>query len=297
MATSAVYDAVIGALTLKQVESSNYQPGITPGIHHYSGGLSPQQVDVISAEPTVEFATHDLHGIVAAVNALSGLSVTAGTVTIPYNVRLAGGTFSAAGSAQKLAATHGLLVPVDFSANQDDETGAVCNLMFHACSSDGLADPVSIDATVTLDAQAFNLMFSLGRVKINSTMVDGVVSSRVIFGINVNKKRYEGYPYPTLYGTTINEVRPSIELTFEDIASMDAFGNFISIGSTVKAFYRKHTAGGTRVAEGTAEHIACTLTGGMSCLTGSSGQGRDNHSNTITVFGKTLAFASNSAIS
>jgi hypothetical protein len=297
MAATALYDAVIGAYTMIQVMSTEFQSGLQAAQHHFSGNHVVQQVDITLGDPVVTLGTSGLAALIAAVDPVSGLLVTSGTVTIPLHDRSSGGLFGASGSDHSISFTDGLLVPVDISASQDDDDGAIATCAFHGISSTGLAQPVTHNASATLASQTFTAIHDLGPVKVNSTIALGITSSKVNFGINVQKKRYEGEPFVKVLGVTINEVRPSIEFTFEDMATMHSFAQILAVSSTVKAFYRKRTAGGLRVADATTEHVACTLTGGLYAITSFSASGRENHAHTATVYGKTLAFASDSAIS
>ena len=294
---SGLADAVIGAYQVKQVQSVDLSPNLVATTHRYSGGVVVQQVDITSGDPVVTIATQDIAGFVAGLSATVGLAVASGTVTIPVQDRTAGGLYVSNGSNYSMSFTDGLAVPVTISASQDNEQGAVATIEFHGASTDGLTNPITNNTTVTIASQAFNVVHDLGPVKLNSTTAAGVKSSTVNFGFTVSKQRYSGCPFCTIGGITINEVNPSFDFTFEDAASMHAFTTLLAISSTCIAYFRKRTAGGLRVANITAEHVACTLTGGLAAMQSSSVQSTGNYEFGIRVTGKTLAFSSTSAIS
>lgn len=297
MATGALFDAVVGAVNIYQVSDSSYEPNLTVAQHHYSGGVAPQQSDIVSGEPVVSITSGDIVTVLDGVDSVAGLAVSAGTVTIPIKNRAAGGLFASGSNHHTVSATHGLLVPVSITANQDDEDGAKIQLEFHAASSTGLVDPITHNASQSAGSQTFTAVHDLGPVKVNGTAITGIKSVTVNFGINVNKQRYSGFPFAQLYGMTINEVRPSIEFDFEDVGSLHSFATFTALSTTCVVYLRKRTAGGLRVAEATEEHIALTLTNGIYTLESAKGSKRDNYTNSAKVYGHSLAYDTTAAIS
>lgn len=296
MATGALFDAVVGAVNIYQVKDTSYDPGLTVAQHHYSGGVSPQQSDIVSGDPVVSITSGDIVTILDGIDATAGLAVSAGTVTVPIKNRSAGGLFASGSNHHTLSATHGLLIPVSISASQDEEDGAQIQLEFHAASSSGLANPITHNASQAAGSQTFTAVHDLGPAKVNGTTIVGIKSITVNFGINVNKQRYSGYPFCQLAGMTINEAIPSIEFEFEDIASLHAFATFTALSTTCVVYFRKRMSGGLRVAEATEEHVAFTLTNGIYTLESAKGSGRDNYTNSAKVYGHTLAYDTTSAI-
>jgi hypothetical protein len=294
---AALADAVIGSYQAKQVVSTELSPNMVVSTHRFSGGAVVQQVDVTSGEPVVTVGTQDIAGFIAGLSATTGTLVSSGTVTIPVHVRAAGGLFVASGSDYSLSFTDGVAIPKTITASQDDQQGAVATFDFYGCSTDGLANPITHNTGATLAAQSFVAVHNLGPVKLNSTTCAGIKSCTVDFGFDVSVERYNGQPFPVSTNINVKEVNPFIEFTFEDAASMHAFAQILAISSTCIAFFRKSAAGGLRTAEATAEHIACTMTGGAATLQSLSAKGTDNQQYTTKVFGKTMAFSSTSAIS
>lgn len=292
----ATYDAVVGAYNIRQVVSSDYKPDIKHAPFRNSGAIDPSQIIVLSGEPMATIETMDLAGMVAGLSATAGLLVNNGTITIPLQQRANGGTFSSNGSHYALSAAYGLLIPTEISASQDAEAGVTAKMDLYIASSDGLTDPVSINASQTLAAQAFVGTYSLGPAKINGTVIPGLTSWTYKFGIECQKKRFGGGVYPTLYGINITTRDPSIELEFEDEGSLDAFDHYLALDTTAAVYARLNVDGGTRAADGSSSHFAATLTGGLQFLSGVNAKGQDNGSFTRTIVGKTQAFSSTAAI-
>lgn len=292
----AVYDGVFGGLALREIVNTDYKPEFKDAGYRQSGAIYRTQSVITSGEPMVDVESMDLYGIVGLVDPSSGMAITfPGTITIPWQVRAAGGMFVSNGNNYSISSTLGLLVPDEISASQDSEAGVTIKYKIYLASSDGIAAPVAFNSSVTLGSQAFNESYSMGPAKIDSTFIEGLKSWTYRFGITVKVDRYGGGVFPTMAGITISEVNPEMDFTFEDMASASSFGHYASI-TTATAFARKNVHGGTRVADATSGHFSATITGGIHILQGLSGKGTDNGSFTRTIKGHTQAFSRAAAI-
>lgn len=292
----AIFDGVYGALALRELVNVDYKPDFKDAPFRASGAIFRSQSVIISGEPVAELESMDLYGIVGAVDPSSGLAITSpGTITLPWQVRAAGGMFVSNGNNYTISGTLGLLVPDEISASQDEEAGVTIKYKIYLASSDGMTAPVAFNSSATLASQAFNESYSMGPAKINSTFIDGLKSWSYRFGITVKVDRYGGGVFPTMGGITISEVNPEMDFTFEDMASAASFGHFNSI-TTATAFARKNVHGGTRVADATSGHFSVTMTSGIQILQGLTGKGTDNGSFTRTIKGHTQAFSRAAAV-
>ena len=295
--TVAIYDGVFGAFNLRQIVSTTYNPDVKEAGFRNSGAIYRSQSTVISGEPVIDIESMDLYGLVGSIDPSAGLAITSpGTITIPFQARTPGGMFVANGSNYTLSSTLGLLVPEEISASQDAEAGVTVKYKLYLASSDGLTQPVTINASATLASQAFVESYSMGPAKINGTALGGVKSWSYKFGITVKVDRYGGGVWPTIAGITIPEVNPEIEITFEDFAAVDDFDHFSALSTTAAVFARKNVMGGTRVADGTGGHFAATMTNGIQILQGVDGKGTENGSFTRKIMGHTQAFSRTSTI-
>lgn len=296
MAQTALYDGVFGSYNIRQITNTDYQPNLQEAVSRYSGGLDPQMISILSGDPLISVTSQDIHTHIGSVSATAGLALPSGTITIPWQARAAGGTFAAGSNHYTLSATSGLLVPSEFSADQDGDEGATVKLEIYPSSSTGLVNPVAVNASQALGAQAFVNAYDLGPSKINSTILGMAKSARCIFGLECQKKRYNGETWARQQGITINVRNPKFEFTFESAEDLAAFDHYSALATTATQFFRKRSDGDTHVADATAEHIAVTITGGIQILQGASGSGQDDASFTRTIIGKTLAFSRTSAI-
>lgn len=296
--TVSIYDGVFGGFNIREIIDSNYNPDFKTASNRYSGGVDPQEIYILSGEPVVTLEMMDLYNLIGNVSLTAGLAVTSpGTITIPWQQRADGGTFAGSGNHFNLSGTLGLLVITEISGTQDSETGITAKLEACIASSDGLAAPVALNGSVTPAGQAFQGSYSLGPVAINGSAVPGVTGWTYKPGLEIQKKRFGGGVYPTMYGINITKRDPQLEITFEDAASAQAFGHFGALATTASCFARKNEDGGTRADDADSVHVGITLTNGLQILNTMAGKGQDNASFTRTVMGKAQAFTRTAAIS
>lgn len=296
---SVVYEAVLDAVTIKQVTGTSVNFGLKHARASMSATVATSQVALVSAEPVVSITSADLAGIIATISPTAGLVVSSACV-IPFADRADGAAFQGSSAHQTLSFVNGLVVPVEISASQDSEEGALCKLDVHvaAASDPGQTSPFTFNTGASLASATFTGMYDLGPVKIASTTISGVKSSSVKFGINVQKMRYGGQVWPLISGIYIVSIEPVLSVTFEDTASAQAAGEFAATATTATAYFRHRVAGSAHVANATATNVSCTITGGMNMLT--SVEGSDQKSNvslTREFQGLSWAFSSTAAIS
>lgn len=296
--SSAVYSGVFGAYTIGQITQSDYQPNKKVKVDCYSGELDGEQFSIVQADPVITLTTADLYSLIGSASATEGLAMTsAGTITIPFQNRASGGTYQGSGSHHTLSATLGLLVPTEIMASQDSEDGAQAKLEIYPASTDGLTNPVAINDSITLSGQSFVASYDLGPFKIGSTLFSQIASAKVTFGLMVPRKRYNGETWSRIAGITIVTRRPQLEVTFCSAADLKTFDHYSALNTTATAFFRKRSAGGTHVADGTGGHVSCTITTGIQTLQSASASKSDDATFTRVIQGKTLSFSRTATIS
>jgi hypothetical protein len=289
---ATVYDVNFNGTILRQVMRSDYNASADRVVGRYSGGVDPQQISLLKAEPKISVDSGDLAGAIALASITTGIFFdTASTIVIPFNGRANGGVFSGGESA--LTATKGLLIPTSFSAQQDSEDGAKASLDFYPIS-DGTTAPVVASSGGSLAGQVFNAMYSLGPANFNSTDITGLTGVDVKPGLTIEVKRYRGLAFAELLYVTLRE--PSIELTFEDTDALATFGALFAAATSTVVYFRKRDDGSTHVADGTGVHTRFTLTGGLSCTDNLGASGQSNAEAKATIWGKTLAVSTTSSI-
>lgn len=286
------YDAIFDSAVITQVMSSSVAPNIRKAIGRYSGGVDPQAVYVLNAEPKVMLSTSDIAGALAAAALMTGTRYFATSVVVPYQKRAEGGTFDGVSQHMEFTATQGLLYVKQITANQDDEGGAKADLEF-AATWDGSTLPLTPSTGNTLAAAAFTGMFDLGPVELNSgAALEGLTGFTINTGLTIRLKRYGGSTYPQR--CYLIQRDPTIEFTFEDFDAIPA-NLFASLTSAV-AYLRKRADGSSHVADATATHTKFTLTGGLTQLDNAGAQGLEDGQVKIMLTGKSLAVNTASAI-
>lgn len=290
-----IYDVSFDALLLSQVLSVDIQSNVGLYKGRVSGGLDPDFIAVNKAEPRVQFKTGDLATLLGGIDLTTGLRVGGnGGAAFPFNERDGGGTFSD-GAATILSSTRGFAHITSIDAQQDSEEGAVAMVEFIP-TWDASTKPIESTNEETLSAESFVSCFALGPSKIGATTIAGIIGASVKPGLGLLLKQYQGAVF--VGQVFINLRDPQFVFTFEDMASVNAFGAMYgAIGSTATQFFRKRVDGGTYVANGTGQHISFTLSGGISVTDSISGNGQDNTQKQITVHGKTLSKSTTATIS
>lgn len=287
-----VYDAVIGALTLRQVSQGSYDPGANVIAARASGAIDPSELYAGSATPRASFQSGDLAGLLGAVSLSAGLAISSGTITLPFQKRANQGAFAGSSAHPAIAATDGLLVVTSIESGQD--RGVTASMDLHFLSTDGATDPVSGSTGNSLGAQSFTAQFDHGPGLVNATEIDELVGWRVNPGITVRAKHYQGLTFPTrLY---IVSRDPSIDLTFEDLdAAMAFLGSYTAL-SSVNVYARRFADGAAHVAEATTSHAKFSLGDGIGVIGPVQAAGQAEGSATIRCTGLALTGSTSNAI-
>lgn len=289
---SALYDAFIGSLSLRQITSSSFNPGATAVVGRVSGGQLPSFVAGGMATPKATFTSFDLFNALTSIDLSAGLHVSAGAIVIPFQSRAQGGTFQSGSNHQSITAANGLTVITSIEASQSGD-GATVSAETNFRSTDGLASPVTLNTGASLSAQAFQAMYHMGPVKAqmaaeeSATQLTQVTQFTVNPGLTVTAAAYDGGNYPTLL--TIDRQDPSFDLTFENMAAASRFAAIYTSLTSLTGYLRKRADGGTFVADATEGHIAITLTGGL-ITTQSLGASSEGNGQVVLRFtGKSIA--------
>lgn len=283
--TTSLGDFIFGANTISQVRNTDVQAQLTEIVGRYSGGLDPQQRSILSMQPRVAIQTQDLSGVLTATSVTIGSFVEASTVSIPWAKRSLGGAFAGAGANMILTSTAGMLIPTQFSAQQDSPDGAIADVEFYPIW-DGSTDLIAVNTAQDLAAQAFSGLWTLGPAKLNGgSALDGLTGATVRPGIQTKIKAFGGAAFPTWCEISMRD--PQMDLTFEDLDAIPS-GLVAQLTSAV-CYFQKIAAGGTRVAAATAAHAKFTLTGGLEIADNITARENDDGTATLSLRGLTLA--------
>jgi len=291
----ALHDVIFGSgVAIKQCQSVDHSNNISLLIGRDSGDVDPAFTGVMEAEPSTSISSYDVAGVVGIFGVV-GASVSSGTVTLPFSRRAAGSTFAGTTSHFTVTGANAFGYPTSYTASQGQDASANVDIMF--LSTNGLAAPLSSATGATLSANAYNVAYSLGPATIDGTQVNEITSITVNPGLTVETRKYDGSVYPTV--CVITQRNPTIELTVAKFDEIDTYGPMFVTNDSIDAvaYFRKCVDGSTRVADATAEHIAFTLSDGITTVERFGAQDTSDGSATIRITGKSLTVSATSAIS
>lgn len=295
MAAFGLADAVLGALTLSQITNGSLNHAAEVLAFRGSGNVDPSDHAITKMEPVASFTSTDVATILAANSstfATAGLSVSSGTITIPYRVRSAGATYVSGANNTAVSATDGVIIPTSLTVSET--SSAEINLECHFESTDGTTNPLSDSSTETVSTSSFNAAYRLATSSINGSNVSGISSYTVNFGINIESNvGLDGFLCPTEHHIYTRD--PTIDVTFRDIAAFNTFSTYAAQSAAVFKL-RKMSPGGTVVSDATAEHITVTFADGIINMQQLSASGTSRGEVSYRLYGESLTVSTTATL-
>lgn len=291
-----VFDATLGALTLKQVSSSSYSPNNSIRAQRGSGAIDPSAFNVVKTTPEATLRSGDISGVLGTVDPTTGLLIAAASaLDIPFNETVNGGVFDTdeAFVLSKVTSASGataLILPTSLSAEADGDAQIDLRVIF--ISNDGIVHPVSSDVSQTISGQAYNASFGFGGVSLDGTMIEKIRGVTVNFGIDVQVEHFNGAVHPQ--EVNIRQRNPTMEIMFDDFDDVHSQGiNFAALTSAV-AYFRKRTDGGTY--ESGSVHTSASFGTGISDTQSISASSGSPGTAGMRLLGKALAVSTTASI-
>lgn len=287
-----VHDAVIGAMTISQVESSGYSSGATVSMGHASANILADTLYLDKAEPSASITSTDLYTILDGIDISYGLCLSSTTISLPFAKQGCAGALGA-GNHAVLAATTGFAVVQSITGSTD---GKSANAVVECCllSTNGTTIPFTLSSNGNLTSAAFVDEYRMAKVTVGGSAVTGLTQVTINPGCAYSKRSTDGGVYPT--HTYLDRTNPTVDLTFENEAAAQSFGPLFGDLTAMVVYFAKKADGGSRVADATAEHVAISCGDAMSIVDSYRGQGRNPAEITIKVSAKQLAVNLASAI-
>jgi len=268
------------AVFVDQVNTFSIDPALQSILQSGDGQVDPTFVAVMAQSPRLRFTSTALATILAEVSSAfltSGIKIDSdGThdgLEAFFHQITEGGTRTAGANHIKMTINEGLLIPRPLNAAQ----GGVASLDLEAVIGyDGTNEPVVIATGQSLiGTPAVGEIFTLGPVSLNGTTINGVQSIAYDPGLQIITQSGDGQVWPTF--VAIMSRRPRLVINTVDVGVFSTFGLDGTAQSATDsvAYLRKIAEGGTRVADGTAEHIKLTFDDGIiycGPISGSQGQ-------------------------
>ncbi len=253
-------DPITGAnaVFIDQVSDWNVDTGIGEILQNADGMVDPTFVAVGSQSPRIRFSSTALATILAKCG-ISGLKidsdVTHDGAEFWFQKVAEGGTRASGSNHIKMTMNEGMLLPRMIRATNGPPPAT---MDFEAVPTyDGTNDPLVIAASQALvGTPSVGELFTAGPVSINGSALAGIQDITIDFGIREIVQSGDGQVWPTFIG--IMERRPVITIRSLEAIALSTFGleGTAQSASDSVIYLRKIAEGGTRVADGTAEHIS-----------------------------------------
>lgn len=291
----AIYDSTLGSLTLRQCTAAGFNLNGEPVEGTFSGQLDVAEYFGGQCDLRATFETEDIAAVAAVSNILTaGLSVSSGTITVPWQKRQALGTFASGSSHLSLSSANGLIIPNRIELPNGGNATVGLEVIF--VSADGTTVPVAVNTSQALSSQAFNALYTLGPVVVNGTTIDEDVGVTITPGLTVETKHYNGVNFLLGNGVKIVRRRPMIEIRSEDLAVLSSLGAAWGVGSSIVVYARKRS-GASFVADGTAQHVKITGADGLIRPQTISASGGGSATRSIIFYPESITLAGSQAIS
>lgn len=257
-----IFPCTIDSLELQQIGSASVRTGANKEFIMPGGSLDVAAIPLNMADPTVTIGSHDFTTILGGVSISAGLECDTGG-TFRYQKRADQGTFAGSTSNLTLSSTKGMALLRSIGAQVGSP--ATISLEYKPLW-DGSTLPLVINNSVSFSGAsqpAFGSVFYLGPMYVNSTQIEGVISTSVDPGLVFDVCIADGDLYPRV-GSIIAR-RPSCTVTLKKAEYMATMGNVFNNNpaTTVKWYFLKGAHGTTaRVSAGTAEHCKISATAG-----------------------------------
>lgn len=264
------------SFNLTQIHNCSVVFGANNDVVVPGGAIDPGAVIMPYAEQMVNVSTHDLATALASIDVSSGLSCTAGA-SFYFRRRADAGTFVSGSNNQRVASSVGFIKVGGISASQDGP--ADLSLNYYAFSTDGYTQALAFTDSVALaTSPAYVAKFYMGRAKLGSSFIDGVVGINFDAGIRFQYHPEDGCVYRKNGSIYMRE--PTITINLANIRALSNFSPDLAIdsASNLSVWFWKGSSGSHRVAADTAEHVKITFSTSAWSPTEASGAGSEDAS-------------------
>lgn len=263
------------AFNLDGVRSSSASPGAQLLIERAAGQADPTHISIISQTPTITWTTTDIATAIGSIG-ISGASVLSGAITSldMFLTKMQEGGVRASGSVNgRIRAVQGLILPRQITVSQGQAAEMTCEFI---ATYDGSNNPFAYSFSTALPhTPSIDELFTMGPISFNGTTLAGCQSLTIDFGLSEATLASCGEVFPTFAGIATRE--PFIEVSLLEADYTNTFGiSGTAQSSTDSVVYlQKISENGTRVADGTAEHISITLDDGLITVNEVGGSNND----------------------
>jgi hypothetical protein len=264
-----------GTFNLRQLDGVTVQTNTTKSQIIPGGAVDRAHVGLSAANPVVNIDTRDLLSVFTSISPSGALPITNGVAR--FQKRAECSTFDATAVHETITVPKACIVPMSVQASQADNEGAQLSLGVMALW-DGVNAPFTRQTNQDFSAvttPTFISRYFMGPVYINSVQVPNIERVSIDFGVNYQRKGFNGSPYPT-EGSIITRT-PTITFTSTAIALDTALSMFArNLAGTISCYFQAGVNGSDRVAYGTGAHVRISATSGEWCTENISVTGNDD---------------------
>lgn len=272
----SLFNTVTGPTTTRidQIVNSEVDFGVETFLESADGVIDTVFAAVAGVSPMFSFTSKKC-GTLLTTFGIDGVAIDV-SLDMYLKKRSLGGTHSGGSDHIKATLTDGIIVPVSATAGQRELATVSYNV--RGVSSDGTTAPLALaTASLPSGSASFDEGFVAGPLTVNGSSYAGIDSYDIDFGVSTEELGADGEAYDTFTSLVGRQVRVTVRSKNAALASTIGVGG-VAIGASDAIFYfRKVQEDGTRVADGTAEHLKFTINDGyippesISVSQGSSG--------------------------
>ena len=258
----SLYGVSVGSSLLGGITRQSIPPNIAERGEASSGEVYPRFQSIVGMRPMLQFDTLAISSALNLIGALgTSIAGLTGGLSFYAQKHTDGGSRAGSSSHRKYNAVKGLLIPRRLSVgHQGDAT-----LTYEAYATyDGTNDPLALTDSVSLPSGiADDERFTLGPVTIGAVALGQVRQLDLDFGINVQTEGADSEIWDRY--CSIITVKPVLTLRGVDVqwwkSDKVPLAGLAGTHANTAIYLRKRAAGGTFVADATAQHIKLTLAG------------------------------------
>lgn len=289
---AVAWDAILGAVTISQIESSGLSNNATQSQGFSSGSTVADALYLDHAEPSFSLTSSDLYTILDEIDLSTGLCLSSTTISLPYGKQGCAGDLGD-GNHTVISGTTGFATIQSISATSDGKA-ATASVECCLLSTNGSTIPITSVSNGNLAATSMVNTYRMAKVTAGGSAVSGLTAVTINPGVAYTKRSTDIGIYPT--HTYIDRVMPTIDLTFENEAALASFGPLYGDLSALIVYLQKKADGGTVVAAATTGHIAISCGDALSIVDTFRGQGRNPAEVSVKIQAKQLAVSLASAV-
>jgi hypothetical protein len=247
-------------LFISQITSQNFSANIEEILEFGDGVVDPTFAAILRQNPKIAFTSTKVASILGTIG-IGGLEITADVdddgCEFWFQKIQSGGTRATGSSHMKLTMAKGMIFLRSITASNDRIATADMEAI---ALYDGTNNPFVVALNQALEGSVGSSEgFVAGPVSINGTTIEGIQEISIDFGINEIVQSGDGEVWPTF--AAIGRRQPVITFKTTDVEVLNSLGLTGAVqGATDSVVYlKKVEEGGTRVADGTEEHISFTI--------------------------------------